>query len=144
MSCRRRVLIRMETPGTTAQERRTPINAPGLLGATTCCLEANSGRSRETGRITISTITLDTRIPAARRDAPTERIIRDRIRARLVVVGKPASLEAGFLSYGSKNPYPVITRRDALPRTRALPAARTRRPPLHNQFVIPIWFTMKA
>src|SRR5579864_6400939 len=102
MSCQRRVLIRMEMRGTTTQERKTPINAPGLLAATTCCSEANSGRSRETGRTTISTITLDTRIPADRKAAPTERIIRDRIRARVVVIKSPLLRRRAFVHYEIK------------------------------------------
>src|SRR6476661_4568744 len=104
MSCRRRVLIRRETPGTTAQEPRTPTSAHGPSAATTCCSEANTGRSRGTGRTTISTITLDTRIPADRKAAPTERIIPDRIRGSIVV--KKARFFGGGLLFITKLEFP--------------------------------------
>src|SRR5436309_7783447 len=86
MSCRRRVLIRMETRGTTAQERRTPTSAHGPSAVRPSRWGRPNGRYRGTGRIMISTITPDTRIPADRKAAPTERIIRDRIRASVVVI----------------------------------------------------------
>src|SRR5437763_15136426 len=98
MRRRRRVLIRMETRGTTDQERRNQTSAHGPSEVGPSRWGRLPGKSRGTGRITISTITPDTRIPADRKAAPTERIIRDRIRARIEVVRKPASSEAGFYS----------------------------------------------
>src|SRR5256885_16722618 len=104
MSCRRRVLIRMETRGTTAQERRTPTSAHGPSAVGPSRWGRLPGKSRGTGRITISTITPDTRIPADRKAAPTERIIRDRIRASVVVIKSPLLRRRAFIHYEIKIP----------------------------------------
>src|SRR3954463_1811423 len=142
MSSRKRARIRRATAGTTAQAKRNPTNARGRLAVRMCCSEHKSGRSRGTGRITITTTTPGTQTPADKKGARTGLIIRDRLRVRI---------------WDLKSPPPIWSRAFSLAQDQHSRVEEVKIPTLprnaregwgtlgvHDQFVIPIWVRMKA